>query len=101
MSPSKRRRRGRRRGARRGLRLRDRFFQPGVARAITSPAGIVTGSVAAGTLLASGAHPVLCAGAAVLGWGVPVLRAMQKVPGLGAPDLTALGSMLPFLTSCP
>ena len=65
------------------LRLRDRFFQPGVARAITSPAGIAGGAVVAGGLIAGGAHPVLCALAGLVGWGVPVVRAMQRVPGLG------------------
>lgn len=65
------------------LRLRDRFFQPGVARAITSPAGIAGGAVVAGGLIAGGAHPLLCALAGLVGWGVPVVRAMQRVPGLG------------------
>lgn len=65
------------------LRLRDRFFQPGVARAITSPAGIAGGAVVAGGMIAGGAHPVLCALAGLVGWGVPVVRAMQRVPGLG------------------
>jgi hypothetical protein len=35
-------------------RLRDHFFQARVARAITSPAGIVAGSLAAAALLAAG-----------------------------------------------
>lgn len=73
----------RRRRPRPRLRLRDRFFQPGVARAITSPAGIAGGAVVAGGLIAGGAHPVLCALAGLVGWGVPVVRAMQRVPGLG------------------
>ncbi len=73
----------RRRRVRRDLRLRDRFFQPGVARAITSPLGIVAGSSVGAALIAAGAHPLLCIGAAIGGWAVPVVRAMQRVPGLG------------------
>lgn len=80
-----------RRRRRSRLRLRDRFFQPGVARAITSPAGIAAGSVAAGSLIAGGAHPVLCALAGLVGWGVPVVRAMQRVRGLGGPPRPARG----------
>ncbi|MBW3556952.1 MAG: hypothetical protein KY454_08455, partial [Actinobacteria bacterium] len=65
----------------RGLRLRDRFFRAPVARAITSPAGIVSGSLAAAVLLGAGAPLAAALLAAVGAWAVPVGRAMARVPG--------------------
>lgn len=78
MSPRRSRR------SRRGLRLRDRFFTAGVARAITSPAGIVAGSTAAAVFLGGGAHPAMSILAGVAAWAVPVARAMQRVPGMSS-----------------
>ena len=85
MSPSsaRDRRRARDRARRRTKpRLRDRFFQAKVARAITAPSGLVAGSLVAGAFVSSGAHPLWCVLGGLAGWGVPVLRAMKDVPGL-------------------
>ena len=70
----------RRRGRR--LRLRDRLFQPRVARALTSPAGIAVGSATVGTLLASGAPVAACVIAGLLAWAAPVVSAMRRAPGV-------------------
>lgn len=60
------------------LRLRDRFFRPSVARAITSPAGLVVGSTAAAILLAGGAPVSGAVAAGALAWVVPVLRSVFR-----------------------
>ena len=64
-------------------RLRDRFFQAGVARAITIPAGIVAGSVAAAALLATGVPAVAAVAAGLAAWSVPVIRAMRPAGLVG------------------
>lgn len=62
------------------LRLRDRFFRASVAKAITSPAGIVSGSLVASVLLGAGAHPGTALVAAATAWAVPVVQAMANLP---------------------
>ena len=57
-------------------RLRDRIYRPVVARAITSPVGVVAGSAAAAGLLASGAPVAGAVAAGALAWAVPIIRAV-------------------------
>lgn len=59
-------------------RFRDSVYRPSVARAITSPAGVVVGSVAAAALLATGAPVVGAVVAGALAWAVPVVRAIRR-----------------------
>lgn len=87
MTARKRRRRPARRRPK--VRLRDRFFQAKVARAITSPAGIVAGSTVSGTLYAMGASPGLSFLAGMIAWGVPMVRAMGVVPKPSAKVMAA------------
>ena len=58
------------------VRLRDRIYRPIVARAITSPAGVVAGSAAAAALLAGGAPVAGAVAAGALAWAVPIVRAV-------------------------
>ena len=60
----------------RGVRLRDRVYRPSVARAITSPLGVMGGAVATGALLAAGAPVTGAVITGVVAWSVPVLRAV-------------------------
>ncbi len=57
-------------------RLRDRVYRPIVARAITSPTGLVAGSAAAAALLAAGAPVGAAAATGLLAWALPVARAV-------------------------
>lgn len=59
-------------------RLRDRIYRPGVARALTSPAGLLVGAGATSALLATGAPVPAAVAAGALAWAVPVIRAVSR-----------------------
>lgn len=62
------------------LSLRDRFFTPPVARAMTSPAGILLAGAGAAAALAAGL-PLLVAPVAAIGaWGARVAAAIPRNP---------------------
>ena len=62
----------------RRVRLRDRIYRPSVARALTSPAGLLVGAAAASGLLASGAPVPAAIITGAVAWVVPVLRAVAQ-----------------------
>lgn len=60
--------------------FRDRFFTPPVARAVTSPLGIVLAAVGAAVGILTGGGPVLAAGLAVAAWAGRVVAAVPREP---------------------
>ncbi len=60
--------------------FRDRFFTPRVARAMTSPLGIVLFGAGAAASIVAGLPLVAAAGVGALAWGGRVLAAVPKSP---------------------
>lgn len=60
--------------------FRDRFFTPRVARAVTSPLGIVLFGVGAAASIVAGLPIVAAAGIGAAAWGGRVLAAVPKAP---------------------
>jgi hypothetical protein len=60
--------------------FRDRFFTPRVARAMTSPLGIVLFGAGAAVSIVAGLPLVAAAGVGALAWGGRVLAAVPKAP---------------------
>ena len=62
------------------LRFRDRFFTPPVARAITSPTGILLAGAGAAVGIATGLPIVVAAGIGLLAWAGRVAVAIPRHP---------------------
>src|SRR3954454_10311010 len=58
--------------------LRDRFFTPQVAKAITSPSGILLAGAGAAVAIAAGAGAVVVGGAAVAVWAARVAFSVPR-----------------------
>jgi chromosome segregation ATPase len=72
------------------VRFRDRFFTPQVARAITSPSGILLAGLGASAMILVGALP-LAPVAAAIAWGVRVAAAIPRPAAGPSIDPFALG----------
>ncbi len=73
-----------------GLSFRDRFFTPPVARAITSPTGILALGVGASLGILSGGGLIAAAGLGLLGWGGRIAAAIPRSPRQARIDPFAL-----------
>ncbi len=63
-----------------GLSLRDRFFTPPVARAITSPTGILALGAGAAVGILSGGGVIAAVVLGALGWGGRIFAAIPRAP---------------------
>ena len=63
--------------------LRDRFFTPPVARAISSPSGILLAGAGASVAILAGLPFLAVAGVGVAAWGARVALAVPKNPSTG------------------
>src|SRR6187401_2679625 len=63
--------------------LRDRFFTPQVARAITSPSGILLAGAGAAVAIAAGAGAVVIGGAAAAAWAARVAFSVPRNDNAG------------------
>ena len=75
----------------RGLSLRDRFFTPPVARAVTSPLGILALGAGASIGILSGGGVAAAAVLGLLGWAGRIVAAIPRAPEASRIDPFTLG----------